>query len=242
MGMHPTDLENLFYYVGDTQNGVRQLGDPLDVFAGPLASSSGVAELGIGKTDAATGFDFSLNGYQDDVRIYGEILTADQLDVIRLENLGSNLLGDLNANGSLDAADLDALTQAINTNETGSIYDMNGDGNVNAADREAWIVDVRNTYYGDSNLDGEFSSADFVAVFTAGQYEDNVADNSTWATGDWNGDGDFDSSDFVAAFTAGGYELGPKAAVSAVPEPNCLALLGGAIMAMVSLVRRNAKK
>ena len=136
----------------------------------------------------------------------------------------------------------EALTQAINTNETGSIYDMNGDGNVNAADREAWIVDVRNTYYGDSNLDGEFSSADFVAVFTAGQYEDNVADNSTWATGDWNGDGDFDSSDFVAAFTAGGYELGPKAAVSAVPEPNCLALLGGAIMAMVSLVRRNAKK
>ncbi|MCA9172054.1 MAG: PEP-CTERM sorting domain-containing protein, partial [Planctomycetales bacterium] len=33
-----------------------------------------------------------------------------------------------------------------------------------------------------------------------------------------------DSSDFVAAFSAGGYENGPRAAVSAVPEPATMTL------------------
>lgn len=53
---------------------------------------------------------------------------------------------------------------------------------------------------GRSNLDGEFGSADLVAVFTAAEYEDGEDGNSTWAEGDWNGDGDFDTSDLVAAF------------------------------------------
>ena len=59
---------------------------------------------------------------------------------------------------------------------------------------------------GDSNRDGVFDSSDLVAVFTAGEYEDDVAGNSTFEEGDWNGDGDFDSSDLVAAFQAGTYQ------------------------------------
>ncbi|MFC1757192.1 CotH kinase family protein [Planctomycetota bacterium] len=58
---------------------------------------------------------------------------------------------------------------------------------------------------GDSNGDGIFDSSDFVAVFIAGEYEDDVENNSTFEEGDWNGDGDFDSSDFVLAFQAGTY-------------------------------------
>lgn len=87
-----------------------------------------------------------------------------------------------------------------------------------------YIHNTLNSWVGDSNNDGEFSSADLVAVFGSGEYEDGIAGNSTYATGDWNGDKDFDSSDLVAAFTDGGYEIGPRAAVQAVPEPSSMAL------------------
>ena len=136
--------------------------------------------------------------------------------------------GDFDGNGQLDAADIDALTMEILNGGSNAIYDVNGDGQVNAADHQAWVVDLKNTWIGDANLDGEFNSADFVEVFVRGEYEDTVAGNSTWAEGDWNGDGDFNSGDFVAAFSDGGYENGPRTSVSAVPEPSgwILALLG----------------
>ncbi|MEZ6115943.1 MAG: FG-GAP-like repeat-containing protein [Pirellulaceae bacterium] len=59
---------------------------------------------------------------------------------------------------------------------------------------------------GDANRDGVFDSADFVQVFQAGQFEDEVRGNSIWETGDWNDDGDFDSADLVYAFTFGVYQ------------------------------------
>ena len=58
---------------------------------------------------------------------------------------------------------------------------------------------------GDSNRDGIFNSSDLISVLRAGEYEDDVADNSTFAEGDWNGDGDFDSTDFLIAFQQGNY-------------------------------------
>ena len=67
-------------------------------------------------------------------------------------------------------------------------YDLNGDSLVNDADRDVWVNDLAYTYYGDAQLDGEFSSADFVEVFAAGGSEDGLPGNSGWANGDWNGD------------------------------------------------------
>ena len=58
---------------------------------------------------------------------------------------------------------------------------------------------------GDSNQDGIFNSSDLVLVFQAGEYEDDIAGNSTFAEGDWDGDGDFTTKDFVFAFRAGAY-------------------------------------
>ena len=58
---------------------------------------------------------------------------------------------------------------------------------------------------GDVNHDGGFDSTDLVAVFQRAEYEDGIADNSTWEDGDWNGDREFDSSDFVVAFQTGRY-------------------------------------
>ena len=56
---------------------------------------------------------------------------------------------------------------------------------------------------GDVNGDGIFDSSDLVQIFRAGEYEDGIDNNSTFAEGDWNGDGDFDSSDLVLAFQSG---------------------------------------
>ena len=58
---------------------------------------------------------------------------------------------------------------------------------------------------GDANLDGRFDSADLVAIFTANEFEDQVAGNSTWREGDWNGDGEFTTADLVLAFTSDEY-------------------------------------
>jgi hypothetical protein len=58
---------------------------------------------------------------------------------------------------------------------------------------------------GDSNLDRRFDSADIVRVFQAGEYEDALTDNSTWAEGDWNGDREFTTRDLVLAFQLGQY-------------------------------------
>ena len=45
------------------------------------------------------------------------------------------------------------------------------------------LVKITPALLGDSNLDGEFNSADLVTVFAAAEYEDGLEANSTWATG-----------------------------------------------------------
>ena len=140
------------------------------------------------------------------------------------------LNGDMNFDGNLDVDDLDALTAANNANTPGTKFDVNGDGTLNKQDRAAWIHEIKNTYFGDANMDGEFNSGDLTEVFKANEYEDNLTLNSTWSEGDWNGDGDFDSGDLVEAFKDGGYEIGPRTAASPVPEPSSWILMAAGLL------------
>ena len=146
-------------------------------------------------------------------------------------------VGDFDGSGVLDIADINALTEASAGGANPAEFDVNGDGSVNQADVATWVGELANTWIGDANLDGEFNSSDFVAVFTAGLFETGNA--AVWENGDWNGDGIFGSGDFVAAFTDGGFELGPRqpAAAAQVPEPNSLALVLLAIP-VLSIFRR----
>ena len=120
----------------------------------------------------------------------------------------------------------------------GSHGDLNDDGIINFDDRRIWVEVENNTYFGDSNFDGVFNSADLVAVFSANEYEDELLKNSTWETGDWNGDQEFNTSDLVLAFQENGYEQAPRPA-AVVPEPcSVLLLMMGALTFLANRRRR----
>jgi outer membrane protein assembly factor BamB len=134
------------------------------------------------------------------------------------------LPGDFNLNGELDVNDLDLLTLAVFNGSTNLAFDLDGNGVLGQGDRKVWVNDLKNTFFGDANLDGQFNTGDLIHVLIPGLYEDNIPNNATWATGDWDGDLDFGTGDLIIALQDGGYEQGPRAAVAAVPEPNSMIL------------------
>ena len=145
--------------------------------------------------------------------------------------------GDVNLDGLVDVRDIDAIGLAVRDGLTDDIYDLNRSGTTDGNDHAYLIRDVFQTWYGDANLDREFSSGDMVQVFAQGKYE--TGDDASWSEGDWNGDGIFDSSDMVTAFADGGYEKGLRADAVAVPEPwGGLLLTIAVIAAAVTLCRK----
>ena len=141
------------------------------------------------------------------------------MDIWQVPVLSDSQLGDFNLNGVLDAADISLLSDEVREGNHNPVYDLNKDGLVDVVDREVWVHDLSGTYFGDLDLDGQFNTQDLVAVLALGEFEDNVALNSTWATGDWDGDADVTSGDLVLALADGGFEQGPRPAPNAVPEP-----------------------
>lgn len=118
---------------------------------------------------------------------------------------------------------IDAITSHILESTFDDRYDLVADGQIDQRDRQAYIETVANIPVGDSNGDGYFNSSDLVTVFSAGEFEDNLVQNSRWATGDWNGDFEFRSNDFVHAFSFGSYENAAQS--TSVPEPRSRWLL-----------------
>ncbi|MEZ6120134.1 MAG: dockerin type I domain-containing protein [Pirellulaceae bacterium] len=114
---------------------------------------------------------------------------------------------DMNADGNCDHFDIDTISNAIRSGRYQLLLDLDLDGAVASSDRDIWIHGRMRSTPGDTNLDGVFSSTDFVFAFQYGQYSDEVSENSGWAQGDWNGDGEFDSADLVLAFTLGGFQI-----------------------------------
>lgn len=224
------DDEELSFYVD---------GQPSDLnpqFPGANGVESATGEWVIG-SHKNQGIQF-FTGLLDEIAFYDYQLTDAQVLAHFEAASDAGVLGDYDGDGLLTASDLDALAAAIQQGLTDGQYDLNGDGNVNNDDRLNWINELSFTFLGDSNLDGEFNSSDFVAVFTAGKFESGIA--ATWLEGDWNGDGVFDSSDFVVAFVEGSYEMGPRPAAAAVPEPGAHALAVVAAMSLLAFVRKRS--
>ncbi|MCA9197151.1 MAG: lamin tail domain-containing protein [Planctomycetales bacterium] len=113
-------------------------------------------------------------------------------------------LGDINADGSLNADDIDLLALAIRLERND--IDLDGDGMLSFRDHRFLVEQLIGTDSGDANLDLVFNSQDLVLIFQTAEYEDGIPGNSTWTEGDWDGDGDFTSSDLVFAFQFGLYQ------------------------------------
>lgn len=172
-----------------------------------------------------------------DVGPFG-INTPQYVAIDNLELIASNdTVGDFNGDGQLGAADIDALTDAVHLGDPELIFDLNDDGRTDLQDRTFWVHDLKQTFFGDADLDGEFSTTDLTTVFQAAEYEDATVHNSGWSDGDWDGDRDFGTRDLVLAFQDGGFESGPRAAARLVPEPHGLVLISSLLLAIFSRVR-----
>ena len=185
---------------------------------------------------AEIGVDLLLEYEVEDVPVFGSIPISIELSGTAFaisDPIVATLRGDFDGDGVVGFADINTLSAAVRIQSADLMFDLDNNGKVEFADREVWVETIANTYFGDANLDGEFNSSDFVLVFRANEYQDDVVGNSVWETGDWNGDGDFDSSDFVAAFQSNAFEKGPRPAV--VPEPRFSACV---IVVAISLLAR----
>jgi hypothetical protein len=158
---------------------------------------------------------------------------GDQLVVIR--NSAPPVIGDFDRNGVLDAGDIDLLTAQVISGEGSVLFDLDANGTVDRQDRHLWVNELRRTYFGDSNLDGQFDTGDLVTVFQVGQYEDQLPGNSSWASGDWNGDSEFDTEDFVFVFQFDAFERGPRARPVSVSEPHTCGLLIVGSLSLIAL-------
>lgn len=138
----------------------------------------------------------------------------------------------------LDVADVDMLSLAIARNDPPDALDLNNDRAVDHSDLEYWITELKTTYFGDVDLDGEFNTRDLVAVFQAGHYEDKTSSNSHWATGDWNADQEFTSLDLAIAFQSGGFKKGSRSRSTSVPEPAAAIFLIGGFISILGGRRR----
>ncbi|MCA9217037.1 MAG: hypothetical protein KDB27_28405, partial [Planctomycetales bacterium] len=170
------------------------------------------------------------------------LLSSDEMQILfYVYYTGSNMDGDFSTDGTLDIADLERLTRKVREGTNNIAFDLTDDGLVNFEDRRVWIEELKNTYFGDANLDGEFNSADMVAVFQAAEYEDGIEGNSTWSEGDWDGDGDFGTRDLVFAFQFGRFEGGPRP--SQVPESNpAMGCLAAVLFLLCGIRRHHAVK
>jgi len=156
--------------------------------------------------------------------------------IVIAERMIEPFAGDVNNDNALDLSDIYLLSESIRKNEFAPEFDLVTDGVLDDADLQHWVREIKGTYFGDADLNGEFNSSDLVRLFETGEYEDGVPMNSIWLDGDFNGDGEFGTTDLVLAFQDGGYEKGPRQAIATVPEPNSLSLIAMMLLGAISKI------
>jgi hypothetical protein len=116
--------------------------------------------------------------------------------------------------------------------------DMNGDLRINADDANDLVLNILGTLYGDADLNGRVTFADFLIL------QNNYNKAGGWAEGDWNGDGMVTFSDFLILQnnynkSGSGVSLQPAGiGTTGVPEPGSLMALGLGSAAMLLRKRR----
>ena len=86
----------------------------------------------------------------------------------------ARVTGDFDDDGQLSVVDIETIAAAINSGSTDARFNLNADGIVAPSDHIYWVIDLRKTWIGDVNMDGEFNTSDLVEAFQAGEYEDKI--------------------------------------------------------------------
>jgi len=158
------------------------------------------------------------------------------------------LRGDISGDGLVTAADIDALFAALIDPTLGGEVsaalgaewlDLTSDFALSSLDVDELVHTVLGTEYGDANLDGSVSFADFQEL------QANFNSAGGWADGDFNGDGMVTFADFQSlqanfgfnnmvapAPLFGGSDFAP------VPEPSTFMLMGVGLVGLWHLARR----
>lgn len=226
----PAGPQEVRAMIWDAHNGMQQLEEVLLEEYGLETHP-----WGLQRTVAMSEDRMTITGFSRENRAASG--SAGEMWVVQLDWPIGTRPGDLDFDDELEVTDVDVLQQLILEGTFDRQADFDRNGSVDSADLSYWIKELKQTFIGDANLDGQFNSSDLVAVFETGEYEDGVPANSTWSTGDWNADGEFNTTDMVVAFTDGGYEQGPRGA-QAVPEPSSMLLILISFIGM--LARRQA--
>ena len=85
-------------------------------------------------------------------------------------DIADYVIGDFDGDSELNHADIDWLSDAIILGNFSRTFDLNLDGLVDLEDHRIWVHDLKHSWYGDADLNGQFNSSDLVAVLQAGQY------------------------------------------------------------------------
>ena len=147
---------------------------------------------------------------------YGQQSPFDPNQVI-LSDFMLTIFGDFNADGSLNAADIDLLQIGLKDLK----FDLTGDSVVDAADRVFWVEEAAGTRVGDVNFDLQVDFRDFLVL------ADSFGSTGGWGDGDFDGNGIVEFPDFLALAENFGQT---SAAAAAVPEPS------GRLIAVVGLL------
>ena len=144
--------------------------------------------------------------------------------VVFIDNLRlrSNLPGDITNDASLDAADIDALSDALRHGSIEPRYDLNSDGMVDELDRAAWFTSA-DVLPADFDLNRAVDFGDFI------RFAENFGGPGNWLDGDANGDRMVNFLDFLVIADHFGQT---NALPQTVPEPNTshLLLIGIAVV------------
>ncbi len=140
------------------------------------------------------------------------------------------LLGDVDLDGGIGAADIDTLYAEIPSSvpPSASRFDLNFDNNVDQADVDELVLNILGSRFGDFNLDLTVSFADF-----GNALQPNFGGPGGWADGDANGTGDTTFADFV--ILQNNFGTTGTGAPAAVPEPATLPIF---VLASLTLLRR----
>lgn len=168
-------------------------------------------------------FEYEVSWFGDDVNRSLNMMFPG-LDVTEWENAanwdssinrqgtpdGSPLIVDPTDDGVFNAADIDAIAEAVRDGDDDPLMDMNRDGEVTLEDRDELILGILRTIGGDATLDRIVNLEDLARLATffgmSGQ---------GWAQGDFTGDGVVNLEDLARLATNFGLDVNPPAGMGA---------------------------